>query len=198
MKNEIKNLKASLEVIMDYAKEAENLVTQINKETENIRKDYDLTLPQIKDMIHEDMHVLKEFSSQKYPDTTCLPVCVGQESGIHYKAYILFEQLSVTGLDKKYKMAIKKHVSWNNSPSQSILYADGAFAGESANPKMDAELQLLCENWPDVLRQAYEKMLAAYKKNVTSDLQKAVAQKERIYQRYCCLKAVCDSADAAN
>lgn len=108
MKNEIKNLKASLEVIRDYAKEAENLVTQINKETENIRKDYDLTLPQIKDMIHEDMHVLKEFSSQKYPDTTCLPVCVGQESGIHYKAYILFEQLSVTGLDKKYKMAIKK------------------------------------------------------------------------------------------
>lgn len=36
MKNEIKNLKASLEVVRDYAKEAENLVTQINKETENI------------------------------------------------------------------------------------------------------------------------------------------------------------------
>lgn len=33
MKNEIKNLKASLEVIRDYAKEAENLVTQINKES---------------------------------------------------------------------------------------------------------------------------------------------------------------------
>ena len=89
MKNEIKNLKASLEVVRDYAKEAENLVTQINKETENIRKEYDLTLPQIKDMIHEDMHVLKEFSNPKYPDTTRLTVCVGQENGLHFKAYIL-------------------------------------------------------------------------------------------------------------
>ena len=195
MKNEIKNLKASLEVVRNYAKEAENLVTQINKEAENLRKEYDLTLPQIKDMIYEDMHVLKEFSNPKYPDTTCLPICVGQESGMHYKAYILFEQLSVTEPDKKYKMAIKKHVSWNDRPSPSILYADGAFAGESVNPKMDPELQLLCENWPDVLKQAYEKMLTAYKKNVTSDLQKVVAQKERIYQKYCSLKAVCDSAD---
>lgn len=89
MKNEIKNLKASLEVVRDYAKEAENLVTQINKETENIRKEYDLTLPQIKDMIHEDMLVLKEFSNPKYPDTTRLTVCVGQENGLHFKAYIL-------------------------------------------------------------------------------------------------------------
>lgn len=89
MKNKIKNLKASLEVVRDYAKEAENLVTQINKETENIRKEYDLTLPQIKDMIHEDMHVLKEFSNPKYPDTTRLTVCVGQENGLHFKAYIL-------------------------------------------------------------------------------------------------------------
>ena len=41
-------------------------------------------------------------------------------------------------------------------------------------------------------------MLKAYKKNVTSDLQKAVAQKERIYQKYCCLKAVCDSVNTTD
>lgn len=194
MENEIKNLKASLEVVRDYAKEAENLVTQINKETENIRKEYDLTLPQIKDMIHEDMHVLKEFSNPKYPDTTRLTVCVGQENGLHFKAYILLSD------EGEYKKAIKKQISWSwgGIPSSDVLYADGAFAGESANPKMDAELQLLCENWPDVLRQAYEKMLKAYKKNVTSDLQKAVAQKERIYQKYCCLKAVCDSVNTTD
>ena len=198
MKNEIKNLKASLEVVRNYAKEAENLVTQINKEAENLRKEYDLTLPQIKDMIHEDMHTLKKLCNPKYPDTTRLTVCVGQKNWMHYDAYILFDQLSATEPDKKYKMAIKKYIDWNDRPSPDILYADGAFAGEAGYEKLDPELQLLCENWPDVLKQAYEKMLAAYKKNVTSDLQKAVAQKERIYQRYCCLKAVCDSADAAN
>ena len=33
MEKEIKNLKASLEVMRDYAKEAENLISQINRET---------------------------------------------------------------------------------------------------------------------------------------------------------------------
>ena len=108
MKNEIKNLKASLEVVRDYAKEAENLVTQINKETENIRKEYDLTLPQIKDMIHEDMHVLKEFSNPKYPDTTRLTVCVGQENGLHFKAYIL---LSDEGEYKKAMLILEKKMT---------------------------------------------------------------------------------------
>ena len=192
MENEIKSLKASLEVMRDYAKEAENLVTQINKETENIKKDYAHTLQQVKDMIHEDMCELKKFSNPKFPGTTCLPVCFGQESGIHFMAYIILSD------EGEYKKVIKKQTSWSVMPLPDVLYADGAFAGEAGYAKLDPELQLLCENWPDVLKQAYEKMLEGYKKNMTSDLQKAIAQKERIYQKYCCLRAVCDSINTTD
>ena len=167
MKNEIKNLKASLEVMRDYAKEAENLISQINKETENIKKDYDHTLQQIKDMIHEDMHELKKFSNSKYPDTTCIKVHLGKDKNNLpiWEYTLLFENSSP---NENYKMAIKQYIRWEDRPSPDVLYADGAFAGEAGHAKLDPELQ------------------------------KAVAQKERIYQRYCCLKAVCDSADAAN
>ena len=197
MENEIKNLKASLGVMRDYAKDAENLISQINKETENIRKDYNLTLQQIKDMIHEDMHELKKFSNPKYHDTTCIRVHLGKDKNdLPIWLYTLLFDYSSP--NENYKMAIKQYIRWEDRPSPDVLYADGAFAGEGVYPKMDPELQLLCENWPDLLRQAYEKMLEAYKKNVSSDLQKVVAQKERIYQKYCRLKAVGDSADTDN